>query len=121
MGKRVLDVGNCGPDHSSIKDLIQRNFGAEIVRAHGHSSALAELQQGTFDLVLVNRLMDADGSSGLEVIQSVVEQFAETPVMMITNFSEHQASAVAAGAAPGFGKSQLHSPDTVRLLQQYLA
>ena len=118
--RRVLDVGNCGPDHSAIKSLLAEHFDVEVVQAHSHDSALAELANSSFDLVLVNRLMDRDGSSGLEIVRSVKQQFAETPVMMITNFAEHQQSATAAGAEEGFGKSQLRSAETVQLLSGYL-
>ena len=60
-----------------------------------------------FDLVLVNRLMDRDGASGQEIIERIKADatFGSTPVMMITNFAENQASAIAAGAVPGFGKA----------------
>ena len=120
MSKRVLDVGNCGPDHGSIKALLEQNFDVEVVQAHNHDGALSKLEKGTFDLVMVNRLMDLDGSSGLDIVRSVKKQFADTPVMMITNFPEHQQSATAAGAEPGFGKAQLRSADTVQLLATYL-
>lgn len=121
MSKRVLDVGNCGPDHGSIKTLVARHFDADAVQADDHVSAVAELEKGSFDLVLVNRLMDVDGSSGIEIVKSIVEQFGQTPVMMITNFAEHQQAAISAGAVPGFGKAQLDSPATVQLLQTYLS
>jgi hypothetical protein len=33
MTKRVLDVGQCGPDHAAIRRLVQGTFGAEVVQA----------------------------------------------------------------------------------------
>jgi DNA-binding response OmpR family regulator len=121
MTKRVLDVGNCDPDHSSITRLLQQNFAVDVVRVHNQAGAMSELEKSGFDLVLVNRLMDKDGSSGLEIIKAMkTGASAETPVMMITNFPDHQALAVAAGAEPGFGKAALSSSETLSLLTKYL-
>ena len=58
MPKRVLDVGQCGPDHSSIRSYLTRNFDCEVVQVDDAAGALAELKGGQFDLVLVNRKLD---------------------------------------------------------------
>ena len=123
MTKRVLDIGNCAMDHSTISDLIRSNFGAEVQQVHGGQDALGALRGGNFDLVLVNRLMDRDGAEGMEIIRQIKAdaQLSATPVMMITNFEEHQRLAVEAGAEPGFGKRDLHSAATQELLQNFLA
>ena len=120
--KRVLDVGNCDPDHSSISAMITGNFDAEIVRAHGHADAIESLRNGSFDLVMVNRTMDHDGSSGLEIIQAIKSNEAtqHTPVVMITNFEEHQQAAMAAGANRGFGKTSLATDETLDTLRPFL-
>ncbi len=55
MSKRVLDVGNCGPDHYSIRELIAGNFDAEVVQTHGRDDTLSRLRESSFDLVLINR------------------------------------------------------------------
>ena len=67
MAKRMLDVGNCDLDHGSIRNLVQRHFGAEVVRVHGSDDALAALRAGPFNLVVVNRKLDRDGSDGLAI------------------------------------------------------
>ena len=54
MRHRVLDVGNCDPDHGMIKRLLEQQFDAEVVRAHSQDAALVELRRQTFDLVLAN-------------------------------------------------------------------
>src|SRR5260221_10716061 len=104
--KRVLDVGQCPPDHGSIRRLIEDRFAAEVVQAHDARETLAQLRAGKFDLVLINRKLDADYSDGLEIIQQIKAdpQLADTPVMLVTNYPEHQQLAVAAGAELGFGK-----------------
>lgn len=122
MAKRVLDVGNCGMDHGSLARLVAREFSAESVAAHDAEEALREARSGAYALVVVNRVLDSDGSSGLAVIESLKrDPIAQAlPVMMVTNYPDHQAKAVAAGAEPGYGKSSLHEPETIALLAKYL-
>lgn len=112
--KRVLDVGQCSPDHWSIKHLVEGELGGELVQAHHLADALELLRGGGFDLVLVNRKLDADYSDGLEVIRQIKAdpQLAGTPVMLVSNYPESQAAAVAAGAEPGFGKAELRTAAT---------
>ena len=67
----MLDVGQCGPDHSSIRSYLTRNFDCEVVQVDDAAGALAELKGGPFDLVLVNRKLDCDYSDGVEVIRAL--------------------------------------------------
>jgi CheY-like chemotaxis protein len=122
MAKRVLDVGNCSLDHGTISSLLIKDYGADVVQAHGHEDTLDYLRQGGFDLVLVNRKLDQDYSDGLEIVKAIKEDaaLAATPVMLITNFPEYQATAVAAGAEPGFGKKELQLPETHARLAKFL-
>ncbi len=120
--KRVLSVGQCGADHGSISRTLQRAFGAEVVAAHSAAGALAALRRESFALVLVNRILDADGSSGLELIRRVRadEALKGVPVMLVSNYEDAQAEAVAAGAAPGFGKAALGQPHALARLEPFL-
>lgn len=122
MARRVLDVGNCVPDHAAIRSLLERTFGAEVVQTHGPEDTLAELKSGKFDLVLINRKLDQDYSDGLDILKTIKADpaIAKTPVMLITNYEDHQAASVAAGGEPGFGKLSLHTPQTIKLLGQFL-
>ena len=43
------------------------------------------------------------------------------PVMLITNYPEHQDAAVAAGAVRGFGKLEFDRPETKQILAALLA
>ncbi len=123
MPKRVLAVGNCGFDNSALRALFARQFQAETVTADSAAEALREAHASTYDLILVNRLLDADGSEGLAIIRQLKADATTQamPVMLITNFADQQALAVAEGAAPGFGKRSLHEPETKALLAKYLA
>jgi CheY-like chemotaxis protein len=114
MPKRVLDVGQCGPDHATIRSYLKRHFDCELVQTHGADDTLEQLRSGRFDLVLVNRKLDADYSDGLEIIRQIKAEpkIAAVPVMLVTNYPEHQEAAIAVGAVRGFGKLEFEKPQT---------
>ena len=120
--KKVLDVGQCQPDHASIRRLIEGRFSARVVQAHDALGAIGQLRAETFDLVLVNRKLDSDYSDGLEIVKQIKADptLASIPVMLITNYPEHQQQAIAAGAEPGFGKQQYTEPETHERLKKFL-
>ena len=122
MTKRVLGVGNCSFDHGTIEGLIRANFDAEVVAASCHDDALEQLRADRFDLVLVNRKLAVDASDGQELIEQIKAdpRLTETPVMMLSNYPEAQAAAMAAGAEPGFGKAELERPETAEKLGRFL-
>jgi CheY-like chemotaxis protein len=122
MSKRVLDVGNCRPDHAAIRQLIEGNFAATVIQADRRQDALAALRSDPFDLVLINRRLNRDYSDGIDVIRAIKddEALAGVPVMLITNYAEHQQEAIHAGAEPGFGKLELSDPTTLGKLGQFL-
>lgn len=122
MKKQVLDVGNCVPDHAAIRRLITQNFSAEVLQTHHIDDTLELLRKQPIDLVLVNRKLDTDYSDGLAVIEQIKadESLAEIPVMMVTNYPDHQQQAVAAGAEWGFGKLSMGDRDTLDRLRKFL-
>ena len=120
MGKkRVLSVGQCSFDHRAINQLIEERFGAEVVAVDNWAQAKSKMADDAFDLMLVNRKLDCDYTDGLDVIRSLKADpnHAELPVMMVTNFPEHQQLAIEAGAKPGFGKLELAKPETIEKLR----
>jgi CheY-like chemotaxis protein len=115
MPKRVLDVGQCGPDHAAIRRFFAANFDdVEIEQTQGADDTLASLRHRHFDLVLVNRKLDEDYSDGIEIVRMIKRDpaIAAVPVMLITNYPEHQEAAIAAGAVHGFGKLEYELPAT---------
>jgi len=122
MKKRVLDVGQCPPDHGAIRRLLEQRYGAEVVQTHGPDDTLAQLRSGGIDLVLINRKLDADYTDGLDIVHQMKAdpQLAAVPVMLISNYAEHQQTAIAAGAIEGFGKAQLDAPTTHEKLARVL-
>lgn len=122
MTKRVLDVGQCRPDHAAIRQLLLTRFGAEVVQVHGTSDAISQLRGGPFALVLVNRKLDADYSDGLDVVRAIKadSDLSDVPVMLVSNYAEYQRAAVEAGAVEGFGKAELAAPSTEEKLARFL-
>ncbi len=118
MSKRVLDVGQCGIDHPRIKQMIEANFDASVDRAHTAREALGLAERTSYDLIMVNRLLDADGDSGLDLIRSLMKHSATSsaPVMLISNYPDVQHEAIQAGAVQGFGKDAINSAETKEVL-----
>jgi len=119
---RVLDVGQCSPDRAGIKSAITRRFDADIDHVMFVDDALEAMRLARYDLVLVNRRIFDDDSDGLELIRrsKADPALAPVPIMMVSNYPEAQQAAIAAGAEPGFGKSQLHEPVTHERLGRFL-
>lgn len=122
MRKIVLDIGNCGPDHAALSTMLRQGFDAEILQADQWSDASAILRSSRVDLVLVNRKLDIDYSDGIEIIRRMKADpmLQSIPVMLITNYPEHQQAAVALGAELGFGKLELRAPETKTRLAKWL-
>jgi CheY-like chemotaxis protein len=85
---------------------------AQVVDAHSRAEALELARSSPFDLVLVNRIGDHDGEPGMRLIHDLKADplTRDLPVMLVSNFAEAQAEAVAAGALNGFGKAEIESP-----------
>jgi CheY-like chemotaxis protein len=122
MTKRVLDVGNCGPDFGSMVRFLTKNFDCQVDQAHGLEDTLEKLRGGDYALVLVNRKLDRDYSDGSEILKQIKADPAlqSTPVMIITNYAEHQDAAEALGAERGFGKLEYGDPMTLEKLEKFL-
>jgi|WetSurMetagenome_2_1015567.scaffolds.fasta_scaffold110686_3 CheY-like chemotaxis protein len=120
--KCVLDVGQCNPDHAAIARLLTDEFGVQVDRAHTADEAWVRLQSTSYELVLVNRIFDATGEEGLEFIRRLKADatLAAVSVMLVSNYADAQAEAVAAGAEPGFGKAALDRSDTLACFRPYL-
>jgi len=119
--KRVLSVGQCGADHGGISWAL-RAFGAEVAPAATQAEALERLRNEAFDLVLVNRVFDRDGDSGVDLIRRLKadEALRATPVMLVSNHADAQREAVEAGAEPGFGKAVLGRPEMLERVRSFL-
>ena len=123
MRKRVVLVGHCGPDSSYLRAVISSvDRGVEISAVDDDQSLNAALQSGV-DLVLFNRMLDYgfEEVEGAKVIARVHKQFPQAKLMMVSNYAEAQAAAIAAGALPGFGKRELGSSRVKEVLKSVLS
>ena len=122
MTKNVLDVGNCNPDHSALQSMLTGRYDVHVLRTHGLADTMTALQSNHIDLILINRKLDQDYSDGTEILKKIkaIPDFATIPVMIITNYPEHQELAVAMGAEYGFGKLQYREASTHQRLSQFL-
>lgn len=123
MAGKVLSIGQCAADAYLLAEWFRRHWGAECRAVEDAGEALDLLREFRPDLVLVNRVFDRDGASGLELIGRLQEDpaLAALPVMLVSNYPEAQAQAVSAGALAGFGKAQLEMPRTLERVAAALA
>ena len=111
------------PDHSRISELLIREFGAEVQQAHSFDEATKMAADTPFYLILINRILDADGTAGMAILHELKTQpaTAEVPIMIISNYQDAQESAVQSGAQLGFGKAELDADPTRERLAAILA
>jgi len=122
MSKKVALIGHCGPDSSYLRlAVMQASKGVKVVGADDREELQRVLGEGA-DLLLFNRELGYgfDEEMGVDVIKRLRAERPELKMMLVTNYPEVQAAAVAAGALPGFGKRELGSPRVVQLLKDAL-
>ena len=122
MSKRIALVGHCGPDGSYLKMAIQLAQKGAVVVAAEDSRELQQVVNDGVDLLLFNRVLDwgFDDTDGAAVIRKLRAQYPDLKMMLVSNYADAQAEAVAAGALPGFGKREIGSPGVTDLLREAL-
>lgn len=122
MPKILVDCGNCSPDFNSISRMAISSFGAKVIQTHGAEDTLKVLRGQSVDLVTVNRKLDRDYTDGMEVIKQIKAdpQLSSIPVMLVTNYEEHQQIAIDAGCVRGFGKLAINDGATKERLEPFL-
>lgn len=118
----VLDVGQCDVDHSGIAQMLMAHFHAHVDRAHNADGAWEKIRDGNYALVLVNRILDRNGTEGLALIRRLQADpvTQDTPIMLVSNYADAQDAAVALGAQRGFGKNDIYAAQPVELLSALL-
>lgn len=121
--KKVLDVGNCDPDHATVTAFLTKHFDVEVGRAKLPADTMAQLKAASYDLVVINRKLDEDYTDGIKILKQIKADPAtkDVPVMLITNLPEHQDAAIAAGALRGFGKLEYNDPATAERVAAVLS
>ena len=122
MSKKVALVGHCGPDGSFLRMAVASADRSIRVLMADDSTELNRLLADGVDLLLLNREMPYgfDASLGVEMIPTLRKHYPNVKIMLISNYAEAQAAAVAAGALPGFGKREIGSPRVAELLRSAL-
>jgi DNA-binding response OmpR family regulator len=116
MAIKILDIGQCGFDGPRMAALWRDELDATVDSVDSGNEAAQSLKKNTYDIILVNRILAADGSSGLDVIKLLRNTDTSVPVMLVSDLSDAQDTAVALGAVRGFGKAQLGKPTTLELV-----
>lgn len=116
MAIKILDVGQCGFDGPRMAALWRDKLDATVDRVANGNDAAAKLKKGGYDVVLVNRVLATDGSSGLDVVKNLLSTKTSVPVMLVSDLTDSQDAAVALGAVRGFGKADLGEPATLELI-----
>ena len=114
--KRVLSVGNCMADQWSLSRTLRDSFGAEVVAADTPAQALDKMRQESFALVMVNRVFDRDGSSGLDLIRQLRMQGIGIPAIMVSGNGKQLVDAAAKAGV----KAVLRKPLSAEALEQWL-
>lgn len=123
MSKTVVLVGHCGPDSSYLRLAIRAaDRTAEVVGADDEASLQKAIGAGAA-LVLLNRVLDGEfaESEGAALIGRLRREHPGLRMMLVSNYPEAQAAAIANGALPGFGKRDLGSPGVAEMLRTVLS
>jgi hypothetical protein len=123
MAKKVVLVGHCGPDTSYLRMAVTSADRGIQVLAADDSDELDSLVRGGVDLVLFNRELGwgFDSAMGVDVIREYRTRQPNLKMMLVSNYPDAQAAAVAAGALPGFGKRELGKPHVSQLIRDALS
>jgi hypothetical protein len=112
-------VGHCFADRLAIKSAIKRAVPeAAVANAAGEKDLGRHAGPGA--VLLVNRVLGGGfgGDTGIELIRRLTAADDAPIALLVSDYPDAQAEAVAAGARPGFGKAQLHEQRTAELLRE---
>jgi hypothetical protein len=122
MAKKVALVGHCGPDSSFLRIAVSRaQRDVQVVAADDDADLKRVLEDGV-DLLLLNRQLDYGfhDQEGVALIRRIRAAYPHVKTMLVSNYPDAQAAAVAEGALPGFGKREIGTPRVGELLREAL-
>jgi two-component system, chemotaxis family, chemotaxis protein CheY len=120
--KRILLVGHCGPDGSYLRGAVKAALGdVQFLQAEDNAQ-MEKIVEGGVDLILFNRDLGYgfEPATGVDMIASLRQQHPALRMMLVSNYPDAQAAAVAAGALTGFGKRQIGTPRVTQVLRDAL-
>ena len=122
MSTRIALVGHCGPDSTYLRMTVMKAAkDVQVIMADDDSDLKNTLEQGV-DLVLFNRELGYGFTEtmGVDLIKRLRAEHPNLRMMLVSNYADAQAAAVANGALPGFGKREIGSPRVVEVLKDAL-
>ena len=122
MPKKIALVGHCGPDSSYLRIAVSKAERDVQVLSVDDDSDLKRALDGGVDLLLLNRQLDYgfDEREGVDLIRKLRARYPGVKTMLVSNYPDAQAAAVAEGALPGFGKREIGTPRVAELLRDAL-
>lgn len=122
MSKKVALVGHCGPDSSFLRIAVSRAAKEIKVLSADDSQSLQRVLDDGVDLLLLNRQLDFgfDVEEGVDIIRKLRPHYPGVKMMLVSNYPDAQAAAVAEGALPGFGKRELNTPKVAEMIREAL-
>lgn len=119
---KIALIGHCGPDSSYLRMVCgQAAKGAQVLMADDDSELQDVLGQDV-DLLLFNRELGYGFTHkmGVEAIKYLRGLNPNLRMMLVSNYPDAQAAAVANGALPGFGKREIGSPRVIEAIRAAL-
>lgn len=122
MPKKIALIGHCGPDASYLRMAVKRAAGDAQIVAAEDAVELEQLIKDGVDLLLFNRMLDYgfEETEGAAMIGKLHARHPNLKMILVSNYPEAQAQAVAAGALPGFGKREMNTPRVTEIVRQAL-
>jgi hypothetical protein len=122
MPKKIALVGHCGPDSSFLRIAVSKAERDAMVLSVDDDSDLKRALDDGVDLLLLNRQLDYgfDEREGVALIRKIRANYPNAKTMLVSNYPEAQAAAVAEGALPGFGKREIGTPRVNEMLRSAL-
>ncbi|HET6248440.1 MAG TPA: hypothetical protein VFE47_12130 [Tepidisphaeraceae bacterium] len=119
MPKTIALVGHCGPDSAYLRMTVGAIERGSQVMSADDDHALKRILDNGVDLLLFNRVLDYgfEEQEGIAMIRKLRHSYPNVRMMLVSNYPEAQAAAVAAGALPGFGKRDLGSARVKEMLK----
>jgi hypothetical protein len=122
MPKKIALVGHCGPDSSFLRIAVSKAERDAMILSIDDDSDLKRALDDGVDLLLLNRQLDYgfDTHEGVTLLKKIRSKYPAVKAMLVSNYADAQAAAVAEGALPGFGKRDIGSPRVNELLRDAL-
>jgi two-component system chemotaxis response regulator CheY len=119
MPTTFLLIGHCGPDSAYLRHAVRSAVPDATILAADDDAELQHALAEKIDLILLNRELGYGFAKpmGVDLIAELKQTHPSIKTMLVSNYSEAQTAAVAAGSLPGFGKRELGKPHVVKMLR----